>query len=35
MVALGVGIGFALGVLFASSRNRSEPSWRDYAKWRE
>ena len=32
MVALGVGIGFALGVLFASSR-RPEPSWRDYAKW--
>jgi ElaB/YqjD/DUF883 family membrane-anchored ribosome-binding protein len=32
MVALGVGIGFALGVLFASSRSR-EPSWRDYAKW--
>jgi len=32
MVALGVGIGFALGVLFASSRTR-EPTWRDYAKW--
>ena len=32
MVALGVGIGFALGVLFASSRSK-EPSWRDYAKW--
>ena len=32
MVALGVGIGFALGVLFAASRSR-EPSWRDYAKW--
>ena len=32
MVALGVGIGFALGILFASSRQR-EPSWRDYAKW--
>ena len=32
MVALGVGIGFALGVLFASSRGR-EPGWRDYAKW--
>lgn len=32
MVALGVGIGFALGVLFASSRSR-EPTWRDYAKW--
>ena len=32
MVALGVGLGFALGVLFASSRTR-EPSWRDYAKW--
>ena len=32
MVALGVGIGFALGMLFASSRTE-EPSWRDYAKW--
>ena len=32
MVALGVGIGFALGVLFASTRSR-EPSWREYAKW--
>jgi len=32
MVALGVGIGFALGVLYAASR-RPEPSWRDYAKW--
>ncbi|MEA2878407.1 MAG: hypothetical protein QOF14_3603 [Hyphomicrobiales bacterium] len=32
MVALGIGIGFALGVLFASSRTR-EPGWRDYAKW--
>ena len=33
MVALGVGIGFALGLLFASGR-RSEPSWRDYApRW--
>jgi ElaB/YqjD/DUF883 family membrane-anchored ribosome-binding protein len=32
MVALGIGVGFALGVLFASSRTR-EPSWRDYAKW--
>jgi hypothetical protein len=32
MVALGIGLGFALGVLFASSRTR-EPSWRDYAKW--
>jgi ElaB/YqjD/DUF883 family membrane-anchored ribosome-binding protein len=32
MVALGVGIGFALGMLFASSRTR-EPSWRDYARW--
>lgn len=32
MVALGVGLGFALGVLFASSRTR-EPSWRDYARW--
>ena len=31
MVALGVGIGFALGMLFASSRK--EPSWRDYARW--
>jgi ElaB/YqjD/DUF883 family membrane-anchored ribosome-binding protein len=34
MVALGVGIGFALGVLFASSRTR-EPSWRDYARWKD
>jgi ElaB/YqjD/DUF883 family membrane-anchored ribosome-binding protein len=33
MVALGVGIGFALGILFASSRSKPEPSWRDYAKW--
>jgi len=33
MVALGVGIGFALGLLFASSRSRPEPGWRDYAKW--
>jgi len=32
MVALGIGLGFALGLLFASSR-RSEPSWRDYARW--
>jgi ElaB/YqjD/DUF883 family membrane-anchored ribosome-binding protein len=32
MVALGIGLGFALGVLFASSRTR-EPSWRDYARW--
>jgi ElaB/YqjD/DUF883 family membrane-anchored ribosome-binding protein len=32
MVALGVGIGFALGILFATSRNR-EPSWRDYPRW--
>lgn len=32
MVALGVGIGFALGFLLASSRSR-EPSWRDYARW--
>ena len=33
MVALGVGIGFALGLLFAASRTR-EPSWRDYApRW--
>jgi ElaB/YqjD/DUF883 family membrane-anchored ribosome-binding protein len=31
MVALGVGIGFALGVLFASSRSR-EPNWRDYIR---
>ena len=34
MVALGVGLGFALGVLFATSRNR-EPSWRDYTRWRD
>src|SRR6478735_6862664 len=27
MMALGVGVGFALGLLFASSRTR-EPSWR-------
>jgi ElaB/YqjD/DUF883 family membrane-anchored ribosome-binding protein len=32
MVALSVGIGFALGFLIASSRGR-EPSWRDYARW--
>src|SRR4051812_45160110 len=32
VVALGIGLGFVLGVLFASSRNR-EPSWRDYARW--
>jgi ElaB/YqjD/DUF883 family membrane-anchored ribosome-binding protein len=32
MVALGVGIGFALGMLFASS-SRRDPSWRDYARW--
>jgi ElaB/YqjD/DUF883 family membrane-anchored ribosome-binding protein len=32
MVALGVGIGFVLGILFAASRSR-EPSWRDYARW--
>ena len=33
MVALGVGIGFALGLLFAAGRSR-EPSWRDYApRW--
>jgi len=33
MVALGVGIGFALGLLFAAGRTR-EPSWRDYApRW--
>ena len=31
MVALGIGIGFALGVLYASSRSR-EPSWRDYVR---
>ena len=35
MVALGVGLGFVLGVLFASSRTR-EPTWRDYAaRWRD
>jgi len=34
MVALGVGIGFALGMLFASSSRRDrDPSWRDYARW--
>jgi ElaB/YqjD/DUF883 family membrane-anchored ribosome-binding protein len=32
MVALGVGFGFLLGVLFASSRTR-QPSWRDYARF--
>jgi ElaB/YqjD/DUF883 family membrane-anchored ribosome-binding protein len=33
MVALGVGFGFMLGVLFASSRNK-QPTWRDYApRW--
>src|SRR3954466_7049366 len=32
MVALGVGIGFALGMLFASS-SRRELGWRDYARW--
>ena len=33
MVALGVGIGFALGLLFAAGRAK-EPSWRDYApRW--
>ena len=33
MVALGVGIGFALGMLFASSA-RKEPTWRDYTpRW--
>ena len=32
MMALGIGVGFALGLLFASSR-RSEPSWRDYTRW--
>ena len=34
MVALGVGLGFALGVLYAGSRSR-EPSWRDYTRWRD
>src|SRR5689334_15816168 len=35
MVALGVGLGFALGILYAGSRGR-EPSWRDYApRWRD
>jgi ElaB/YqjD/DUF883 family membrane-anchored ribosome-binding protein len=32
VIALGVGVGFVLGLLFASSRSR-EPSWRDYARW--
>ena len=32
MMALGIGVGFALGLLFASTRSR-EPSWRDYARW--
>jgi ElaB/YqjD/DUF883 family membrane-anchored ribosome-binding protein len=33
VVALGIGIGFALGCLFATSWNSKEPSWRDYARW--
>lgn len=33
MVALGVGLGFAVGWLLASSRGSREPSWRDYARW--
>jgi hypothetical protein len=32
MIALSVGIGFALGFLMASSRSR-EPNWRDYVRW--
>ena len=32
MMALGIGVGFALGLLFASTRSR-EPSWRDYTRW--
>jgi ElaB/YqjD/DUF883 family membrane-anchored ribosome-binding protein len=32
MVALGIGVGFVLGILFASSRSR-QPRWRDYARW--
>ena len=33
MVALGIGFGFLLGVLFSTS-SRKEPSWRDYApRW--
>jgi len=32
MMALGIGVGFAIGLLFASTRSR-EPSWRDYARW--
>ena len=32
MMALGIGVGFVLGLLFASTRSR-EPSWRDYARW--
>jgi ElaB/YqjD/DUF883 family membrane-anchored ribosome-binding protein len=32
MMALGIGLGFALGLLFSSTRSR-EPSWRDYARW--
>jgi ElaB/YqjD/DUF883 family membrane-anchored ribosome-binding protein len=32
MVALGVGFGFLLGMLFASSTRR-EPRLRDYARW--
>jgi ElaB/YqjD/DUF883 family membrane-anchored ribosome-binding protein len=33
MVALGVGLGFVLGVLYASSRGSSEPRWKDYTRW--
>ena len=33
MVALGIGLGFVLGVLYASSRGSNEPRWRDYARW--
>jgi ElaB/YqjD/DUF883 family membrane-anchored ribosome-binding protein len=33
MMALGIGLGFALGLLFSSTRSR-EPSWRDYyGRW--
>jgi ElaB/YqjD/DUF883 family membrane-anchored ribosome-binding protein len=33
MVALGIGLGFVLGVLYASSRGSSEPRWKDYTRW--
>ena len=36
VVALSIGIGFALGFLVAASRGSREPTWRDYAnRWRD